>query len=68
LAVGLGISLAAIGIRIGDQVSEWLSLGAIPGISFRLAFVAIAMICLIGMVDTLRLTRDAGSAVSNKRR
>lgn len=68
LAVGLGISLAAIGIRIGDKISEWLTLGDIPGISFRLAFVAIAMICLIGMMDTLRLTRDAGSAVSNKNR
>ena len=68
LAVGLGISLAAIGIRIGDVVSERLALGNIPGISFRLAFVAIAIICLVGMVDTLRLTRDAGSAVSNKNR
>ena len=45
LAVGLGISLAAIGIRIGDVVSERLALGNIPGISFRLAFVAIAIIC-----------------------
>lgn len=68
LAVGLGISLAAIGIRIGDVVSERLALGNIPGISFRLAFVAIAIICLVGMVDTLRLARDAGSAVSNKNR
>lgn len=68
LAVGLGISLAAIGIRIGDVVSEKLVLGNVPGISFRLAFVAIAIICLVGMVDTLRLTRDAGSAVSNKNR
>lgn len=68
LAVGLGISLAAIGIRIGDVVSEKLALGNVPGISFRLAFVAIAIICLVGMVDTLRLTRDAGSAVSNKNR
>ncbi|MGS2692809.1 MULTISPECIES: MFS transporter [Citrobacter] len=66
LAVGLGISLAAIGIRIGDEVSEWLALGNIPGISFRLAFVAIAIICLVGMVDTLRLAHDAGSAVSSK--
>lgn len=68
LAVGLGISLAAIGIRIGDEVSKWLTLGHIPGISFRLAFVAIAIICLVGMVDTLRLARDAGSAVSDKNR
>ena len=64
LAVGLGISLGAIGIRIGANVSEWLGMGTIPGISFRLAFVAIALICLIGMVDTLRLTKNAGSAVS----
>ncbi|WP_213732273.1 MFS transporter [Citrobacter europaeus] len=68
LAVGLGISLAAIGIRIGDEVSKWLTLGNIPGISFRLAFIAIAIICLVGMVDTLRLARDDGSAVSDKNR
>lgn len=67
LAVGLGISLGAIGIRIGANVSEWLGLSAIPGISFRLAFVAIALICLMGMVDTLRLTKDAGSAVSTRK-
>jgi EmrB/QacA subfamily drug resistance transporter len=68
LAVGLGISLAAIGIRMGDEVSKLLALSHVPGISFRLAFVVIAIICLIGMVDTLRLTRDAGCAVSNKNR
>lgn len=38
------------------------------GISFRLAFVFIALICLVGMIDTLRLTKDAGSAVSQKSR
>lgn len=67
LAVGLGISLGAIGIRIGANVSEWLGMSAIPGISFRLAFVVIALICLIGMVDTLRLVKDAGSAVSARK-
>lgn len=67
LAVGLGISLGAIGIRIGANVSEWLGMSTIPGISFRLAFVAIALISLIGMVDTLRLVKDAGSAVSARK-
>ncbi|MGY5368259.1 MFS transporter [Enterobacter oligotrophicus] len=67
LAVGLGITLGAIGIRIGEKISEAFGLEAIPGISFRLAFVAIALICLVGMFDTLRLTKDAGSAVSTKR-
>jgi len=66
LAVGLGITLGAIGIRLGERVSDWLALSAVPGISFRLAFVFIALICLAGMVDTLRLTREAGSSVSKK--
>lgn len=67
LAVGLGISLGAIGIRIGVNVSEWLGMSTIPGISFRLAFVVISLICLIGMVDTLRLVKDAGNAVSARK-
>lgn len=67
LAIGLGITLGAIGIRLGEKVSVWAGLTAVPGISFRLAFVFIALICLVGMLDTLKLTRDAGSAVSNRR-
>jgi len=66
LAVGLGITLGAIGIRIGELCSEMLGMAALPGISFRLAFVAIALVCLLGMFDTLRLVKDAGSAVSRK--
>ncbi|WP_312946466.1 MFS transporter [Superficieibacter sp.] len=67
LAIGLGITLGAIGIRIGEKVSDWLALSAIPGVSFRLAFVFIALICLVGMFDTFRLTREAGSSVSQKK-
>ena len=67
LAVGLGITLGAIGIRIGEKVSEAMGIAGMPGMTFRLAFVAIALICLVGMVDTLRLTKDAGSAVSSKK-
>lgn len=40
------------------------------GISFRLVFVVfvvIALICLTGMVDTLRLVKEAGSAVSARK-
>jgi len=60
-------TLGAIGIRIGELCSEMLGIDALPGISFRLAFVAIALVCLLGMFDTLRLVKDAGSAVSSKR-
>ncbi|HHX3157099.1 TPA: MFS transporter [Klebsiella pneumoniae] len=68
LAVGLGITLGAIGIRLGEQVGGWLHLTELPGISFRLSFVFIALICLVGMIDSLHLAKTAGSSVSEKKK
>lgn len=68
LAVGLGITLGAIGIRLGEQVGDWLHLTELPGISFRLSFVFIALICLVGMIDSLHLAKTAGSCVSEKKK
>ena len=39
LAVGLGITLGAIGIRLGEALSDWFMLSHLPGISFRLSFI-----------------------------
>ncbi|TSJ52105.1 MFS transporter [Atlantibacter subterranea] len=66
LAVGLGITLGAISIRLGDKLAQWLDMTNVQGMGFRLAFVFIALICLAGMVDTLRLSAKAGSQVSSK--
>ncbi|HCA3756231.1 TPA: MFS transporter [Klebsiella pneumoniae] len=68
LAVGLGITIGAIGIRLGEQVGDWLHLTELPGISFRLSFVFIALICLVGMIDSLHLAKTAGSSVSEKKK
>ncbi|MFM8053980.1 MFS transporter [Klebsiella pneumoniae] len=68
LAVGLGITLGAIGIRLGEHVCDWLHLTELPGISFRLSFVFIALICLVGMIDSLHLAKTAGSSVSEKKK
>ena len=68
LAVGLGITLGAIGIRLGEQVGDWLHLTELPGISFRLSFVFIALIFLVGMIDSLHLAKTAGSSVSEKKK
>ena len=68
LAVGLGITLGAIGIRLGEQVGDWLHLTELPGISFRLSFVFIALVCLVGMIDSLHLAKTAGSSVSAKKK
>ena len=47
LSVGLGITLGAIGIRLGEKVSQWLDLTAIPGISIKISFVMITPTKLI---------------------
>jgi len=66
LAVGLGVTLGAIGIRLGEVISEAFFTTAVPGLSFRLAFVMMALLSLAGMADTLRLAPHAGSSVSGK--
>ncbi|HBQ6367592.1 TPA: MFS transporter [Klebsiella pneumoniae] len=67
LAVGLGITLGAIGIRLGEQVGDWLHLTELPGISFRLSFVFIALICLVGMIDSLHLPKRPAAACRRRR-
>ncbi|MEW7314591.1 MFS transporter [Buttiauxella gaviniae] len=66
LSVGLGITLGAIGIRLGEKLSQWLDVTAIPGISIKISFVMITLICLLGLIDLLRLPQNAGSSVSKK--
>ena len=66
LAVGLGITLGAIGIRLGEQVGDWLHLTELR--DGRLSFVFIALICLVGMIDSLHLAKTAGSSVSEKKK
>ncbi|ELY2735935.1 MFS transporter [Cronobacter dublinensis] len=66
LAVGLGVTLGAIGIRLGEVISEAFFTTAVPGLSFRLAFVMMALLSLAGMADMLRLAAHAGSSVSGK--
>ena len=66
LSVGLGITLGAIGIRLGEKISQWFDISSIPGMSIKISFVMITLICLLGLIDLLRLPQNAGSSVSNK--
>ncbi|WP_421671062.1 MFS transporter [Rahnella sp. EDr1-12] len=66
LSVGLGITVGALGTRFGEQLAERMQWQAVPGMSFKIAFVVIAVITLIGWLDMLRLKPDAGATVSGK--
>lgn len=66
LAAGLGITLGALCIRSGSWLSETLALPTLPGLSFRLGFVIMALITAVALWDILLLKPDAGSTVSRK--
>ena len=66
LSVGLGITVGALGTRFGEQLVERMQWQAVPGMSFKVAFVVIAVITLFGWLDMLRLKPDAGATVSGK--
>ncbi|QWA12217.1 MFS transporter [Sodalis ligni] len=66
LSIGMGITIGAIGVRIGEKAAPLLGMGDLPGISYRLAFVLITLMSLIGLVDLLRLPANAGESVSRK--
>ena len=66
LSAGLRITLGALAIRAGDLIARHSGLSAVPGIGFRLAFVLIALVTAVGLIDLLRLPADAGDRVAKK--
>jgi len=66
LSIGMGITIGAIGVRLGNAVAPWLGMEDLPGIGYRMAFVLITLMSLIGLLDLLRLPQNAGELVSRK--
>jgi MFS family permease len=64
LANGLGVTLGALCIRLGTVLGDDLGYGSVPGMGFKVGFVVIAVITLIGVLDMVRLAPDAGRSVS----
>lgn len=67
VAMGLGIALGAVGVRLGHWLAGPLGLGQVPAIEYRLAFVLIGLVSLMGLIDALKLDPAAGEHVARKR-
>lgn len=69
LAMGMGISLGAVAWQIGNALSAngALSAGGDPATPFRIAFLAISAVSVLGLIDSVTLARDAGSSVLRAR-
>jgi EmrB/QacA subfamily drug resistance transporter len=59
LTMAASVTLAAICTRAAQFLCEWWGWTS-PGADYRLAFVLIALIGLLGLIDPLRLPRGAG--------
>ncbi len=59
LAMGMGVSLGAVAWQIGNVLGQ----GADAATPFRIAFLLVAGVSAIGLLDSFKLARDAGSNV-----
>jgi EmrB/QacA subfamily drug resistance transporter len=66
VAMGLGVALGAIAVRLGHGLAALAGWQAVPAIDYRLAFLCIAAVSLAGLYDAARLPRDAGDHVARK--
>jgi EmrB/QacA subfamily drug resistance transporter len=64
VALGLGIALGATGVRVGHWSAQQLGISDWAAIDYRLAFVLVALVSLLGLADALRLAPHAGEQVA----
>lgn len=63
VALGLGVALGATGVRLGHWSAQQLGIADWPAIDYRLAFLLVALVSLLGLIDALRLQRHAGAGL-----
>jgi MFS family permease len=66
LSGAAGITVAAMAVHAGTMLSTLPALAPLagPAIEYRLAFVIVALIAVLGQIDALRLPHDAGNALT----
>jgi EmrB/QacA subfamily drug resistance transporter len=64
LAMGLGVALGAIAWRIGEVVGTPVASPALP---FRIAFLLVAAVALVGVWDSAMLDPAAGEQIAKRR-
>jgi len=67
LGAGLGIAVGALLVRLGDPISAALGLPETPATAYRIAFLLLAVILLIPLVENVLMPASAGSAVTGRR-
>jgi MFS family permease len=64
LALGLGIAIGALAIRLSEWLVPKIGLADVAAAPYRMAFVFVALVALVGLFDSLYLAGDAGDSVA----
>ena len=65
VALGLGVALGATGVRLARWSARQLGISDWPAIDYRLAFLLVALVSLLGLADALRLAPPADEKVAH---
>lgn len=67
LGAGLGIAVGALLVRVGDPVSHALGLTETPATAYRVAFVLLALIMTLPLIEAIIMPATLGSSVTGRR-
>src|SRR3954454_15663544 len=67
LGGGLGVAVGALLVRVGGALGAAAGLGEGADAAFRVAFVLLAVLLLVPLVEAVRLPRTAGAVVTGRR-
>ena len=67
LGAGLGIAIGALLVRLGDPIGAALGLAGDPGTPYRIAFVLLAVIMLIPLIEAVTMPASVGASVTGRR-
>jgi EmrB/QacA subfamily drug resistance transporter len=66
LGAGVGVAVGALLVRLGAPVSHAIGLGGGADQPFRVAFVLLAVLLVVPLIEGLLLDRTAGNAVTGR--
>jgi len=66
LGMGLGVALGALAVRAGAWLAPLAGLAQVPAIEYRIAFLLVAAISLLGVLDAPALQADAGARIAGE--
>jgi EmrB/QacA subfamily drug resistance transporter len=68
LALGMGVAVGALAVRFSEWLIPQVGLAQWPAAPYRLAFIMVALVALLGLIDCLGLKADAGDNISRPKK